>query len=329
MKRRYKRIYAAVIITAAAVMLSACSTAGEEIYTTEETLAVSQQLSTEQEDIGEETLGCNYYNEKSFDLHVSRAELYETDGEIFCGTLPHHLTAGHLIAGFLKTAAMTRSETETVVMVSTLHYPAKAPVITSPLDWSTPFGRIDTDEDITKRFISELGAAEDSKNVEYDHSSSAVVPYVKYFFPDAKIACLLVGSSADKNISEDISKLLAEISEEKKCLFVFSVDFSHYLEPAETDRRDMETRKAVLSRDLDSINRMTDANVDSYRCLGAFVRLSEALGTDIHELDHSNSMEINDIPYDKVTYGEGLTSYFLFSGEKTNKTKYDIAPPIN
>ena len=114
---------------------------------------------------------------------------------------------------------------------------------------------------------------------------------------------------------KQMSKLLSEISREKKCLFVFSVDFSHYLEPNETDRRDMETRKAVLSGDLDSINRMTDANVDSYRCLGAFVRLCEGLGGEIRELDHSNSMEITDIPYDKVTYSEGLTSYFIFAGE--------------
>lgn len=311
MKQRYKHIF----ILLAAVMLCACRSAKEEIYTETAAFPETQLSQFGQDSIREETLGCNYYNERDFDIHVSRAELYETDGEIFCGTVPHHLTAGHMAAGFLGTAAMSRPETETVVIISTLHYPAKAPVITSSLDWSTPFGRLQTDRDITDLFISELGAAEDSKTVEYDHSSSAVIPYVKYYFPDANVACLLVGSSADKDISEDISGLLSEISREKKCLFVFSVDFSHYLEPNETDRRDMETRKAVLSGDLDSINRMTDANVDSYRCLGAFVRLCEGLGGEIRELDHSNSMEITDIPYDKVTYSEGLTSYFIFAGE--------------
>lgn len=315
MKQRYKCISVWISIILTAVLLSACRQENEEAYTTAEALSETMEVQTEQTNIRTETLGCNYYNEKDFNVYVSRAEQYEAEGEILCGTIPHHLTAGHMAAGFFKTAAINRSETETVVIVSTLHYPAKAPLITSSLDWSTPFGKLSADKAITDRFVAELGAGEDSKTVQYDHSASAVIPFVKYFFPEAKTACLLVGSSADKDISEDISKLLTEISQEKKCLFVFSVDFSHYLEPNETDRRDMETRSAVLSGDIESINKMTDANVDSYRCLGAFVRLCKALDCEIGELDHSNSLEISDIPYDKVIYGEGLTSYFIFDGE--------------
>lgn len=313
MKQRYKRI-TAVFIILTMVLFSACRQ-NNEPSAAEEVLYETNEVQPEQEMIREKTLGCNYYDERSFDLCVSRAPMYETKGELLCGTIPHHLTAGHMAAGFLKSAAENRSETEAVVIVATLHYPAKAPVITSSLDWSTPYGKLLTDKNITDRFISELGAEEDSETVEYDHSASAVIPFVKYYFPEAETACLLVGTSADKNVSEDISKLLLDISKEKKCLFVFSVDFSHYLEPNETDRHDVETRSAVLSGDMDAINKMTDANVDSYRCLGAFVRLCEASECEINELDHSNSMEVTDIPYDSVTYGEGLTSYFVFAGE--------------
>lgn len=315
MKQQYKRITAAIFIILTVVLFGACRQADDKPSAAEEVLYETNEVFTEQEIIREKTLGCNYYDERNFDLCVSRAQKYEAQGEILCGTIPHHLTAGHMAAGLFKTAKENCSETETVVIVATLHYPAKAPVITSSLDWSTPYGKLPTDENITKRFISQLGAEEDSETVEYDHSASAVIPFVKYYFPEAETACLLVGTSADKNISEDISKLLQDISREKKCLFVFSVDFSHYLEPDETDRHDVETRRAVLSGDMDSINRMTDANVDSYRCLGAFVRLCEAFGCEINELDHSNSMKVTDIPYDNVTYGEGLTSYFVFAGE--------------
>lgn len=315
MKQSYKFISVWISIILTAVLISACCQDNKEPCTATEALSETTKAQTDQTDIRKETLGCNFYNEKDFNLFISRAEQYETKGEILCGTVPHHLTAGHMAAGFFKTAAMTRSETETVVVVSTLHYPAKAPVITSSLDWSTPFGKISSDRSVTDRFIAELGAEEDSKTVQLDHSASTVIPFVKYYFPEAKTACLLVGSYSDKDISEDISKLLTEISKEKKCLFVFSIDFSHYLEPNETDRRDKETLSAVLSGDIVSINQMTDANVDSYRCLGAFVRLCKALNCEIGELDHSNSLDITDTSYDKVTYGEGLTSYFIFDGE--------------
>lgn len=317
MNRRDGRLRNAVIlILTGAVLLCACSEEKAEISVHDEAVSetASASADTGKVSVREETLGCNYFDQRNFDLCVSRAESYETEGEILCATVPHHLTAGHMAAGLLKSAAASRSETETVVIVSTLHYPAKAPVITSPLNWSTPFGMLETDKCITDRFISDIGACEDSSIMELDHSSSALIPFVKYYFPEAKAACLLVGSSADRNASEDISRLLTDISREKKCLFLFSVDFSHYLEPDDTDRHDSETRKAVISGDLDAINRMTDANVDSYRCLGSFVRLCGSLDCEVCELDHSNNLLISELAYDKVTFSEGLTSYFIFAG---------------
>ena len=263
--------------------------------------------------VRKEKLSCTYYTEYDFNLHTAAAELYETDGEILCGTVPHHLTAGKMIAGFLKTAASSRTETETVFITATMHYPEGAPLCTSFLDWSTPFGTAECDTEMTEQLASALGAETDDDMASLDHSVSALIPYVKYYFPEAKIAFLLVANSAPDDTPEKISALLEEFAEEKNCLFVFSADFSHYLKPFETEIRDEETLEAVMAQDYARVAQMTDSNVDSPHCLGTFMRLSSALGGETVLLDHSNSFEISDLPYNDTTFGEGLTSYFVFA----------------
>ncbi len=104
------------------------------------------------------------------------------------------------------------------------------------------------------------------------------------------------------------------MSEDKSCLFVFSIDFSHYLPPEKTEEMDKITLEAVLSRDLDSISEMTDDNMDSPRCMCTFLELMDMLDGTVYDVDHGNSLSMSDVPYTKATFGEGLTSYFVFIG---------------
>ncbi|MBQ5331952.1 MAG: hypothetical protein J6K92_01630 [Oscillospiraceae bacterium] len=66
MKQRYKHIF----ILLAAVMLCACRSAKEEIYTETAAFPETQLSQFGQDSIREETLGCNYYNERDYDIHV-------------------------------------------------------------------------------------------------------------------------------------------------------------------------------------------------------------------------------------------------------------------
>ncbi len=263
----------------------------------------------------ERLLSCDFYDERTFAVHDKISEPYDIDGKLLGGVVTHHLLAGKMIAGFFKSAAENRGdEIETVVIVAPMHYPEEDMLCTSVQSWQTPYGKTETDRELTERFVSELGAAEDSEMLVRDHSASSLLPYVKYYLPDAKVACLLVSGRADKAVPKKTAELLKEMSEDKSCLFVFSIDFSHYLPPEKTEDMDKITLEAVLSRDLDSISEMTDDNMDSPRCMCTFLELMDMLDGTVHDADHGNSLSMSDVPYTKATFGEGLTSYFVFIG---------------
>ena len=261
-------------------------------------------------------LECLYYDEKEFGAYDGMSRTYETGGELLCATVPHHLLAGEMISSAFRTAAETRESTDTVVIVAPIHQPRGNAVITSPADWNTPFGVLETDRELTELFASSLGAAYDDNMLMTDHSASGLIPYAAAFFPDSRIACVLISGQADKDIPRQLSELLYEISAEKDCFFLFSTDFSHYLEPHDTDRMDDRTRIAVLGGDTSAIAEMTNDNTDSPPTLETFVRLSALLDSTVTELDHGNSMTVSRLPYSKTGYPEGVTSYFVFGAVK-------------
>ncbi len=275
--------------------------------------ALSDPFITEAISPAVRNLPVQYFEQVFFTMHISSADVYDFDGEILCGTVPHHLTGGQLIAGFLKTAAASRQQTDTVVITATMHFTEDSAFTTSRLDWNTPFGVLECDTEITDRIISETGAVMDDDMAALDHSVSALIPYVKYYFPESKVAFLLVDNRAERDTPEKLAGLLNDISAEKNCLFLFSADFSHYLRPEETDRRDAETLEAVMSRDYEKIASMSDSNVDSPHVLGTFLRLAEYSGREVSLLGHSNSLLISGKVYNEAAFSDGLTSYYVFS----------------
>lgn len=302
-------------VFAAAILLSGC---GKGKALTNELSSPPKQPETEiiQEEseniIDSQMLECRYYSENDFQMYESRAEAYHADGKVICGVIPHHLTAGHMIAGFYKTASESRSDIKTVVIVAPMHYPSENTLCTSETDWAAPFGRLETDNEITAVFKDKLGAPTDDEMMQYDHSVSAHIPFVKKYFPEARAACLLVSPREKEDFPQRLADALSEIAKTKSCLFVFSIDFSHYLTSQAADIHDGETLEAVLSGDTAAIERMTNDNVDSPYCLSAYVRLTKLLDGEITAADNSNTAKVRELPFSGSLFPEGVTSYFVY-----------------
>ncbi len=262
-------------------------------------------------------LRCLYYEDRDFRLYDGGSEIFGIGGEAVCGVAPHHLTAGKLIAGMYRTAAETRDDTETVVVIAPMHYDSAFTLTTSRKGWQTAFGSAENDTEITDLFISELGAADDDAMTEYDHSASSHIPFIKRYLPDAKVACLLVSPKERGDIPKRLSELLGRIAAVRKCFFAFSIDFSHYLDPEDAESHDKETLSAVTSGDTAAIARFTNANVDTPYCLNTFVLLSSLLGGEVTECAHSNTWRLGELPYSRTEFPEGVTSYFVFLAETT------------
>lgn len=262
----------------------------------------------------EKPLECLFYDENSFNISVSSGKSYDTEGETLTGIIPHHLLAGNMIANFFKTVSEKSTDIETVVLVAPIHLNQQNKMATTYSDWATPTGVLNCEKDFAERFKNELGAVPDNDLLREDHSASSLIPYIKYYLPDVSVSCLLISSFADDIAIRNTANLFKELTEVKKCLFVFSVDFSHYLVPDETDKMDRITMEAVLSGNIEMISKMGDSNMDSPNCVIAFLRLNELLNYNTTKLDHSNSLKISGLPYNQDSFSEGLTSYFVFSG---------------
>lgn len=304
-------------VCTAALLLTACH-AEENEALTENPQLKSGTVYTETQPTYHETAGQNYlpsafYNKKSFDQHISGAQSYAFEGEMKCAVVPHHLTAGRLIASLLKTASESREKTDTVVVCATMHFGGNDFLTTSFSDWDTPFGVLECDRPLAEKLSEGLGSVPDDRMAALDHGIAALIPYIKYYFPDSEIVYTLIDNRADKDVPEKLTSLLKETGEEKDCFFLFSADFSHYLKPEQTELHDRETLRAVTEKDLGKIAGMTDSNVDSPFVLSTFIRLSCELEREIAFLERSNSLLMSGIPYNEVTYGEGLTSYFIFA----------------
>ena len=306
--------YAAAVFTAAAV----CAGCGNEVPAPAAETAAAPALPAITEESEPEPvshtgyLDCLYYDDSEFWLYDQRSRIYDTDGAVLCGVAPHHLAAGHFIAGMYRTAAESRDDIETVVLVAPMHYDTANVLCTSYKSRRTAFGIAETDTEITDMFVSRLGAAEDDYMTEFDHSASSHIPFIKYYLPDAKIACLLVSPKEKADIPVRLSELLYEISQMKNCLFAFSIDFSHYLDPFDANAHDKETYDAVLSGDTGRIEHFTNSNVDTPYCLSTFVRLSEKLGGNIVSADNGNTYTVGSLPYSRSQFPDGVTSYFVF-----------------
>ena len=320
------------IIAVGAALLLACSCGYNEKGTAEGNTAVIIEIQEIPEDTGVTEaakekkpfvsgtglLDCNYFDDGYFISWDNRSEEYPSDKKIISGVVPHHLTAGHLISGFFKAAAKSRSDIETVVIIATSHIEGNESFYTTYSDWNSPFGIVETDRDIVSLFCNESGAAVDNERLIADHSASSHIPFVKHYFPEAKTACLLVAPGFDKSLPERLADVLYSIPDKEKCLFLFSVDFSHYLSAVEADRADEITIKAVSERDYGKIEGFTNDNVDSPFCLSAYLRLSELFGNEVYEADNCNTADVLGIPYSKELYPEGVTSYFVFMTRSDN-----------
>ncbi|HUK38022.1 MAG TPA: AmmeMemoRadiSam system protein B [Methanomicrobiales archaeon] len=105
---------------------------------------------------------------------------------------------------------------------------------TSAIPWETPLGIVDVDAD----FIGELGIEVDEFSHRGEHSLEVQMPFIKYRFPRARIAPVMMGDQGQRSAADLAEKVVkAKRRTGREIRFVASSDFSHYV-PAEVARKD-------------------------------------------------------------------------------------------
>jgi len=261
-------------------------------------------------------LHCNFYNEKDFISSVEQAKDYDIGDKqlvssettiysernlIWGGITPHHLLAGKLIASFFKTIA--KAKPEIVVVVAPNHKGIGTKNIqTGGWDWDTPFGILKGDPEKADFLVTSKKADFGEAVLQQDHSISGLIPYVKYYMPNAKVLPILVHGALEIGSAIQLGTAIPKMCASERFVVIASADFSHYLSMEEADKKDAETFNTIKSGNLEKLSMFGNDNLDSPTSIITLLSAMQAEGTSGFKLlEHSNAQRIVKLKSDSTT----------------------------
>jgi AmmeMemoRadiSam system protein B len=169
-------------------------------------------------------------------------------------SVPHHLLAADLIARGFWAAAGNRYER--VIVISPDHFNrSQRPFASTQKDIDTAFGPLRNDRAATASLLADGQLFDESDLFAQEHGIAALLPFVKYFFPDAGIVPVVVSYGSTRADWERAVAALDKLAG-PGTLIVQSTDYSHYLPHAAAQRRDQETLNIISAEDVDGIARL-------------------------------------------------------------------------
>ena len=100
----------------------------------------------------------------------------------------------------------------------------------SKVPWETPLGVVDTDAE----FVELLDIETDEFSHRDEHSLEVQMPFIKYRFPRARIAPVMMGQQDYPSAMRLAEKIVTAVRQTKRDVrIVASSDFSHYVPEAE------------------------------------------------------------------------------------------------
>jgi len=116
----------------------------------------------------------------------------------------------------------------------------------SAIPWETPLGVVDTDTG----FVEALDMVTDELSHRDEHSLEVQVPMIKYRFPRARIAPILMGQQDYASAIRLAEKIVSAVRMTKRDIrIVASSDFSHYVPEAKAKSDDLYAIEPLITLD--------------------------------------------------------------------------------
>jgi len=226
-------------------------------------------------------------------------------GTLLGGVVPHHILAGAMFSHFF--VALEQHPPKTVVVVGPNHENRGDRIITGRRGWNTDFGVVESDRTLVNRLVAGGLAHLDENALSTEHSVGALMPYLKYHAPQARVVPIIVHKDVSLTEMRRLADLLAPLLG-PDCVLVASIDFSHYLTRAEAEAKDVTTLRVIRDFNIPALQEMGPDHIDSPASLGLLMLAMQQQGISQPELvAHTNS---------GVIIGSDLietTSYFTFT----------------
>jgi AmmeMemoRadiSam system protein B len=208
-------------------------------------------------------------------------------GKIYGAVVPHHLLAHGLIAQVMQ--KLQAAPPSVVVVVGPNHWNKGERMLTSSWDWQTPFGTVEADQEAIAKLLAQSPVKKDDAVFSAEHSIGNLMPFIKYYLPQAKVVPLILHYDVTKKEAGVLADLLTELIGERGVILA-SVDFSHYLERRQAEEKDRETMEALKAWDYGQLFKMGNDHLDSPASLATLLLAMERLGLEEFDLvDNTNS----------------------------------------
>lgn len=257
------------------------------------------------------------HNSSNYIININDQSLVidPEENHIYAGIIQHHLLAKSLIQTTLATIAQQResfgSPVRHIVLLAPNHFEAgDSDVITSDGDWLTRQGRVAADIDLIEKLTITNHAAIDYQTAEEEHGIAVLIPFIKHYFPEAKITPLILKPHAREQSRILGTFLHANLPEDS--LVLVSADFSHYLPKDVALFHDQSSITALRNMDDDFTYDMDVDTPDSINALYQYLQLKGAERFVLTGHDISFSYTRSTSAADSTSYVSG---YFT-AGEK-------------
>jgi AmmeMemoRadiSam system protein B len=165
-------------------------------------------------------------------------------------TVPHHLLAADLVAEAF--ARISTQGCRRIIILSPDHFSrTQTPFAVARRNFQTALGPLAIDEAAVQQLLQNPSVSA-SNLFSHEHGVQALLPFLAYHFPQAKILALAISSSAKQPEWDALAQTLAPLLT-PETLIIQSTDFSHYLTAAEAKQRDQETLRVLSGGDPEGV----------------------------------------------------------------------------
>lgn len=237
---------------------------------------------------GRKNIECLYYNPIDF-INIPEYETSQDIGTIHGCIVPHHLVAKDLIHEVFQN--VQKNKYKTVVLIGPDHESTnKGKIFTTLSNWQTPRGILETDGNLTKELLKYDFVTEDDDKITMEHSTSSIIPFINYYLNDIKIVTLVLTKQVKLEDVEILTDELYKNINLHETLFIASVDFSHYLNLEDAQKKDLISMEAIKNKDINKLMSFTNDNLDSPISVVTLLKMMDKLGAaEGAILNHSNS----------------------------------------
>lgn len=182
-----------------------------------------------------EPCALNFYakecNREHIERYVKGFKAPEKPSKIVAGIVPH---AGWIYSGAVASKVFKcikeKNNPDVFILLGAIHtWGVERNSVCASGSWSTPFGEVEVDEDTADSLLGLLKnrLTDDKRAHSKEHSIEVQVPFIKYFFPEAKIVPISIVPDANSALTgQEIGKIA--VQSEKEIVVVGTTDLTHY-----------------------------------------------------------------------------------------------------